>query len=47
MFLLKIKTPSFFVRIVLFDANQAIIIENPEIVKTVKEIFESNWKSIK
>ncbi len=40
----SIDATNLFVRIVLFDANQAIIIENPEIVRTVKEIFESNWK---
>lgn len=43
----SIDATSLFVRIVLFDANQAIIIENPEIVKTVKEIFEASWKSVK
>lgn len=43
----SIDATSLFVRMVLFDANQAIIIENPEIVKTVKEIFESRWLSIK
>lgn len=43
----SIDATNLFVRIVLFDANQAIIIENPEIVKTVKEIFESNWKAVK
>lgn len=43
----SIDVTDLFVRIVLFDANQAIIIENLEIVKTIKEIFESSWISIK
>jgi len=43
----SIDATELFVRIVLFDANQAIIIENAEIVKTIKEIFEARWLSIK
>jgi sugar-specific transcriptional regulator TrmB len=39
----SIDATKLFVRIVLFDINQAIIIENLEIVKTVKQIFEARW----
>ena len=39
----SIDASSLFVRIVLFDVNQAIIIENLEVVKTIKQIFEERW----
>lgn len=42
----SIDATDFFVRIFLFDVKQAIIIENPAIVKTVKEIFEMSWKKV-
>jgi len=42
----SIDATDLFVRIILFDVNQAIIIENPAIVKTLKEIFEMSWKGI-
>jgi hypothetical protein len=43
----SIDATSLFVRIVLFSAKQAIIIENPQIVKTVQQIFELSWKNLK
>ena len=39
----SIDATALFVRIVLFDVNQAIIIENLEIVKMIKQIFEERW----
>lgn len=43
----SIDATALFVRIVLFGAKQAIIIENPAIVKTLKQIFEMSWKNTK
>lgn len=43
----SIDATKLFVRIVLFDVKQAIIIENPAIVKTVQQIFELSWENIK
>lgn len=43
----SIDATKLFVRIVLFNVKQAIIIENPAIVKTIKEIFELSWKNLK
>ncbi len=40
----SIEATNSFVRIVLFDSKQAIIIESPAVVKTVREIFEMVWK---
>ncbi len=42
----SIDATELFVRIVLFDVQQAIIIENPAIVKTVKQIFELSWNKL-
>ena len=43
----SIDATDLFVRIVLFDVRQAVIIENPAIVKTVKQIFELSWENLK
>jgi len=43
----SIDASNYFVRIVLYNVNQAILIENEEIVKTIKQIFEMKWKDIK
>ncbi len=43
----SIHATNLFVCITLFNVQQAIIIENPAIVKTVREIFEMSWKNIK
>ncbi len=43
----SIDATSLFVRIILFDVKQAIIIENPAIVRTVQQIFEISWKNLK
>ncbi len=43
----SIDATNLFVRIMLFDINQAVIIENPDIVKTVKQIFELSWNNLK
>lgn len=43
----SIHTTNLFVCITLFNVQQAIIIENPAIVKTIREIFELSWKNIK
>jgi len=43
----SIDATNLFVRIVLFGVKQAIIIENPEIVKTVQQIFELSWEKLK
>lgn len=40
----SIEVTDFFVRITEFDTPQAIIIESPEFVKTVREIFEMVWE---
>lgn len=42
----SIDANKIFVRILLFGAKQAIIIENPAVVKTVKEIFELCWEKL-
>ena len=42
----SIDATPLFVRIVLFGVKQAIIIENPAIVKTVQQIFEIAWKNV-
>lgn len=39
----SLDATDLFIRVVLFDQQQAIIIENPEIVKTVRQIFELSW----
>ena len=43
----SIDATALFVRIVLFDVSQAIIIENLEVVKTIKQIFEERWLKYK
>lgn len=43
----SIDATKLFVRIVLFDVRQAIIIENPAIVKTIQQIFELSWDNLK
>lgn len=43
----SIHATDLFVCITLFSVQQAIIIENPAIVKTIREIFELSWKNIK
>ncbi len=43
----SIDATDLFVRIVLFNENQSVIIENKEIVKTIKQIFNICWESIK
>ncbi len=43
----SIDATNLFVRIVLFDVKQAIIIENPAIVKTIRQIFELSWNNLK
>lgn len=42
----SIEATNSFVRIVLFDSKQAVIIESPAVVKTVREIFEMVWKKL-
>lgn len=42
----SIDATNSFVRIVLFDSKQAIIIESPSVIKTVREIFEMVWKKL-
>lgn len=43
----SIDATNLFVRIVLFNVKQAVIIENPAIVKTVQQIFELAWENTK
>jgi HTH-type transcriptional regulator, sugar sensing transcriptional regulator len=43
----SIHATDLFVCITLFNVQQAIIIENPAIVKTIREIFEISWKNSK
>lgn len=43
----SIDATALFVRIVLFNVKQAIIIENSAIVQTVQQIFELSWKNLK
>ena len=43
----SIDATELFVRIVLFDVQQAVIIENPAIVKTVRQIFELSLENLK
>lgn len=43
----SIHATNLFVCITLFNVQQAIIIENPAIIKTIREIFELSWKNIK
>jgi len=43
----SIDATKLFVRIVLFGAKQAVIIENPAIVHTIRQIFELSWKNLK
>lgn len=40
----SIEANDLFARIILFDSQQAIIIESSAVVKMVKEIFEIVWK---
>lgn len=42
----SIEANDLFARIVLFDSQQAIIIESPAIVRMIKEIFELVWKKL-
>ena len=35
-----------FVRIILFDPPQAVIIESPELAESVRQIFQIVWKQI-
>lgn len=42
----SIDATKLFVRILLFDVKQAIIIENSAIVKTVQQIFELSWNKL-
>jgi sugar-specific transcriptional regulator TrmB len=42
----SIEANDLFARIVLFDSQQAIIIESPAVVRMIKEIFQMVWKKI-
>lgn len=42
----SIEANDLFARIVLFDSQQAIIIESQAVVKMIKEIFELVWKKL-
>lgn len=42
----SIEANDLFARIMLFDSEQAIIIESPAIVKMLKEVFELVWKKL-
>jgi hypothetical protein len=42
----SIEANDIFVRIVLFDSQQAIIIESSSVVKMIKEIFQIVWNKI-
>lgn len=42
----SIEANDLFARIMLFDSEQAIIIESPAVVKMLKEVFELVWKKI-
>ena len=43
----SIHATDLFVCIIMFGAQQAIVIENKAVVMTVKQIFEMTWKNLK